>query len=68
MGNKLDVIGISEVAAMLNVSRQRADKLTRTDPTFPPPVAEIHAGRIWMRTDIANWIRDTGRTPEVKGD
>jgi hypothetical protein len=47
---------------MLNVTRQRADQLTRTDG-FPEPVGEISAGRIWHRADVETWARATGRLP-----
>jgi len=57
----LDLVGISEIAEMLGVTRQRVDKLSRTDDDFPPPVAELHAGRIWLRADVIAWMRATGR-------
>jgi hypothetical protein len=37
------------------------DQLTRSDPEFPQPVAELRAGRIWQRADIKEWARLTGR-------
>lgn len=58
----LDLVGISEIAEMLQVTRQRVDRISRTDPSFPKPVAEIHAGRIWDRADIRVWASRTGRT------
>jgi prophage regulatory protein len=56
----LDLVGVTEIGQLLNVSRQRADQLTRVDG-FPPPVGEISAGRIWRRSDVEAWARDTGR-------
>ena len=55
------LIGIHEITLMLGISRQRVDKISRTDPGFPEPVAELHAGRIWLRSDIEDWARSTGR-------
>lgn len=56
MSKELDLIGISEIAEILRVSRQRVDKLSRTDPGFPAPVARIQAGRIWRASDVAAWL------------
>ena len=67
MTQKLDLVGIFEVAQMLSVSRQRVDKLSRTDPRFPLPVAEVHAGRIWLKSEIQDWARQAGRAIEVRG-
>ncbi len=47
---------------MFEVSRQRADQLSRTD-TFPQPVVELASGRIWKREDVEAWARRTGRLP-----
>jgi hypothetical protein len=55
-------MGIFEIAALLEVSRQRVDQISRSDPSFPSPIAELHAGRIWKRTEILEWIRRSGRT------
>jgi predicted DNA-binding transcriptional regulator AlpA len=58
---RLDLMGTTEIAELLGVSRQRADQLSRTEG-FPEPVAEIAAGRIWLREDVDHWARQTGRT------
>ena len=62
MEDRLDLVGISEVAEMLGVTRQRADKLSRTSPDFPPPASTLHAGRVWLRSKIEEWTQKTGRT------
>jgi predicted DNA-binding transcriptional regulator AlpA len=62
VAKRLDVVGIHEIAEMLGVSRQRVDKLSRSDQTFPQPIAQVHAGRIWLKADIEDWVKHTGRT------
>ena len=57
----LDLVGVAEIAEMLGVSRQRVDAIARTHDEFPDPVAELSAGRIWLRKDIEAWARKTGR-------
>jgi len=62
MAPKLDLVGLTEIAEMLDLSRQRVDQLVRdVDITFPEPVAIISAGRIWRRSDVERWARRVGR-------
>jgi len=56
-----ELVGVAEVAAMLDLTTQRVDQLARRDPTFPAPVAELAAGRIWSCVDIVSWARSVGR-------
>ena len=53
-------VGAAEIAQLLRVSRQRVDQLTlRQD--FPPPVAELVSGRVWVRVVVERWAMLTGR-------
>ena len=54
-----ELMGISEIAELLGVSRQRVDKISRTDTSFPAPIADLHAGRIWLRDAIDKWVAET---------
>lgn len=54
------LVGVTEIAELLGVSRQRADQLTAA-AGFPEPEATISAGRIWNREDIEAWARLKGR-------
>ena len=56
----MHLVSTVEIAAMLGVSRQRVDQLTRTEG-FPEPVAELAIGRVWERADVEAWARETGR-------
>jgi hypothetical protein len=53
-------MGLTEVAALLGVSRQRAHQLSKVDG-FPEPTAKLSAGLIWLRADVERWARETGR-------
>jgi prophage regulatory protein len=57
----IDLVGIAEIAEMLGLTTQRIDQLARRDPTFPKPLAELSAGRIWARGDIVSWAKSVGR-------
>jgi hypothetical protein len=52
---KLDLMGVAEIAELLNVSRQRVHQLAREHADFPQPVAELKAGKIWLRRDVEAW-------------
>lgn len=48
------LVGASEVARILGVSRQRVAQLATSDG-FPRPEAELSCGRIWTRQSIDDW-------------
>lgn len=50
------LVGISEIAQMLGVTRQRAVQLVGDYTDFPPPTATLAAGRIWERTAVEAWM------------
>jgi hypothetical protein len=50
------LVGISEIAHMLGVTRQRAVQLVGDYPDFPAPTAALAAGRIWEREAVETWI------------
>jgi predicted DNA-binding transcriptional regulator AlpA len=56
-----ELVGTAEIAQMLGVVRQYVHRLSQEDSTFPKPVAELAAGRVWKRGDIVNWAKATGR-------
>jgi predicted DNA-binding transcriptional regulator AlpA len=55
-----DLVGAAEIAALLGVSRQRVDQLSRHQD-FPEPIAELASGRIWSRKAIEEWAQALGR-------
>jgi hypothetical protein len=61
---KLDLMGVTEVAHALGISRQRVTQLRHRHPLFPRPVAELFSGPVWYADDIrafAEIPRPTGR-------
>jgi prophage regulatory protein len=49
--------GVTEIAEMLGVSRQRADQISRQHDDFPSPEAALSAGRVWLRSDVELWMK-----------
>jgi prophage regulatory protein len=57
----VELLGVTEAARLLGVSRQRVQQLTESDPDFPAPVATLARGRVWERDAIEKWAKATGR-------
>lgn len=55
------VLGATEIAELLDVTRQRVQQLAQ-EPEFPAPVAELKMGKIWLEADIVAWAARAGRT------
>ncbi len=55
------LVGIAEIATMIDVTRQRVHQLARDDPTFPAPAVVLSAGAVWERAAVEEWARRTGR-------
>jgi len=51
-----DFMGVSEIAEVLQVSRQRAWQHSKTK-AFPAAAAELKSGPLWRKGDIAQWIK-----------
>jgi predicted DNA-binding transcriptional regulator AlpA len=56
------LVGLTEIAAQLGLSRQRVHQLSKIED-FPEPVARLSAGLIWEWADVERWARQTGRLP-----
>lgn len=59
-----ELVGVSEIADILGVTRQRASALAKT-PGFPTPVATLASGPVWTRPSlnrfVEEWPRKEGR-------
>jgi len=59
-----EFVGVSEVAELLGVSKQRAWTLARR-PDFPPPAKVLKATPVWLKRSITawreQWERKSGR-------
>jgi hypothetical protein len=55
-------LGVSEVASMLGVSRQRISEL-RTRSGFPAPLAELASGPVWRESVLRYFLETWARTP-----
>lgn len=56
------LIGVSSVAKLLNVSQQRASKLTRGEQ-FPKPYGTVDGRPVWERSEVEKFNRAWVRTP-----
>lgn len=64
--NVPELLGVSEVAEALGVTKQRVAELAESE-SFPAPIVRLRAGPIWERSAIARflgqWPRRPGRPP-----
>lgn len=51
-----ELLGVTELARALGVSKQRISELTESG-RFPAPVARLKAGPVWQRSAIARFVR-----------
>jgi predicted DNA-binding transcriptional regulator AlpA len=58
-----DLVSVTEIATMLNVSRQRVDQLIQAYDDFPAPEAELAIGRVWLKSAIEAWANTHPRRP-----
>lgn len=57
-----DLVGVTEAARLLRVSRQRLDQL-RGSSDFPKPIVRLAAGPVWLRSSIEGFDRRWDRRP-----
>lgn len=63
--NVPDLVGVDELAKMLDVSKQRASELAK-HPDFPKPIARLASGPVWKKATIARHARTWDRRPGRK--
>lgn len=60
-----DLVGLTEIAEMAGVSRQRANAIVKQEG-FPTPVLTLAAGQFRTRAAVQNWINNWTRKPGRK--
>jgi chromosome partitioning protein len=55
-----DLLGLSEVAELLGVSRQTVSNWRQRREGFPAPIADLKSGPIWRRGAIIEWAETNG--------
>src|SRR5258708_7141311 len=63
-----NLVGVSEIAMMLGVTRQRVTQVADTRD-FPPPLADLASGRIWDGKAVELWAEAhrTNRSGRPRG-
>jgi hypothetical protein len=57
-----ELVGIREIATLLDVTPQRASTLCRTR-SFPTPIAQLRAGPVWTAASVRRFVDDWKRQP-----
>ena len=64
-----DLLGLAEVSELIGRPKRSTIRLTK-HPTFPKPIAELAATKVWARADVERWAREVlptikpGRPPQ----
>lgn len=70
LSGRMELMGMSEAAACLEVSKAHMYSLAKTHKKLPKPVARLECGPIWLGEDIrrfkATWERKVGRPKKEK--
>ncbi|MDW5267802.1 MULTISPECIES: AAA family ATPase [Acidobacteriaceae] len=68
--DEVSLLGVSEIADLLAVSKQTVSNWRTRDEAFPKPMADLKSGPVWMRNEIVIWAQANGhrlqKTEEVK--
>lgn len=57
-----ELVGIREIAVLLDVTPQRASTLCRSN-SFPVPIAELRAGPVWAASSVRRFVEEWKRQP-----
>jgi hypothetical protein len=55
MARRLDLVGLAEVAEILDTSPTQAKRWIERDG--PKPVARLRATSVWMRSEVTRWAK-----------
>lgn len=58
----LNIVGLSEAAAILGVSKQRVDQLRKKD-AMPEPLAVLRATPVWERSAVEQYAQERRTKP-----
>ncbi|MBQ1046267.1 MULTISPECIES: hypothetical protein [unclassified Micromonospora] len=62
----MELVGAAEIRVMLGgISKQRVYVIT-SNRNFPEPVADLVQGKVWLKSDVQEWIRK--HRPELAAD
>ncbi|MBK7357242.1 hypothetical protein [Propionivibrio sp.] len=64
----MELVGISEIAALASTSRAAISNWVSRDPSFPEPVADLACGQIWNKQEIELWLRKNNHLREGNMD
>ena len=62
-----ELVGASEAADLLDVSRQRIHQLHTGHPGFPAPVVKVRMGPLWTKASVEAFGRSWSRKPGRPG-
>ncbi|MCX7175607.1 MAG: hypothetical protein NT159_17105 [Proteobacteria bacterium] len=62
----MELVGISEIAALASSTRSAISNWVARDPSFPKPVADLACGQIWNKRTIELWLENNHHLRETE--
>jgi chromosome partitioning protein len=59
------LVGITEIADMANVSKQAVSNWRKRDPSFPKPIVDLSSGPIFEKSKIRKWLSKNKRNKKM---
>ena len=63
---KAAIVGVAEIAVMVEMTKQAVSMWPRRYPDFPKPIVQLKAGPVYARPEIEAWLLKTGRKGKSK--
>jgi hypothetical protein len=60
------LVGLAEIAELLEVSVAKARRLAAEDPQFPVPEANLRIGQVWATADVERWRDERSHRPDTR--
>jgi predicted DNA-binding transcriptional regulator AlpA len=54
-----EVVGLTEVAELLGVTKRTVQRYYSERDDFPEPLGHLAGGRVWLRSDVEAWAKQT---------
>jgi len=58
-----ELIGVAELAGLLDVTKQRVSYLAKGTAGFPKPFAQLAAGPVWLKPTVTRFVETWERRP-----
>jgi chromosome partitioning protein len=55
---QVELVGVAEIAAMADVTKQAVSNWSHRQDSFPAPIQQLQSGPVWDKEVIARWLKN----------